>query len=215
MDEAAHPSPLAGSIVEDHAVPAADPAAVISALAERYQQGDGAALARLHEALLPAIAGTLARYGRRGGFPSSITTEDLAQQTWVILADLARRWKPSGCFLSYFLRSFAREIHRFYGRAMPNRRTRTAQMLTLPHDDLLTALDRRPRVDPAEEPGPLTDALMTLPPDQRVALALHVVEGFDYQEIGAALGVSRATAHRLCQRAVAALNESPLPLGEG
>lgn len=206
MEEAARPFPRTGSIAEEKADPEGDPAAAISALADRYQKGAGDALAPLHEALRPAIAGALARYRRRGGFPPSITPEDLAQQTWVILADLARRWKPSGSFLAYFLRSFPREIHRYYGRSLPNRRTRTAQMLTLPHDDLLIALDRRAGVNPSEEPGPLTDALMTLPPDQRVALVLRAVEGFDYREIGRALGVSHATAHRLYRRAVAALS---------
>ena len=182
-----------------------DAATAIAALAERYQQGDAEALALLHDRLRPAIGGVLARY-RRLDLPSSISAQDLSQQTWVILADLARRWQPSGSFLAYFLRSFSREIQRYFGRALPSRRTRSVQMITLPHDDLLMAVDRHLHAaDPIEDLGPLLASLKALPPEQRVALALRAVEGYDFAAIGKTLGVSRATAHRLCQRAIAAL----------
>ena len=182
----------------------------ISALADRYRRGEADALVTLHGRLSPAIGRVLARYHRLG-LPPSLTAQDLSQQTWIILAELAQRWRPDGSFLAYFLQSFPREVQRFYQRALPTRRTRSVEVRVLPHDMLLAQLERR--IDGgslAEEPGALTDALRALPAPLRVALALRAVEGADFEAIGQILGVSRATAHRLYLRAVAALAGSVL-----
>src|SRR5437870_10935851 len=140
MDEATAPE---SEIRTDIALPAypgvaeADAAALVL----RYQQGEHEALACLHEALRPAILACLRRY-RAIDLPPTVTVQDLHQQSWVILADLATRWRPGGSFLAYFFQSFSNQIGRFVQRAYSTRRTRSVQMMTLPHDDLVTKMER-------------------------------------------------------------------------
>lgn len=55
----------------------------------------------------------------------------------------------------------------------------------------------------------LGQALMTLPPRQRVALVLRYVHDLNDREIAAALGCRRGTANALLSRARATLRQSP------
>jgi DNA-directed RNA polymerase specialized sigma24 family protein len=116
------------------------PEADAAALVRRYQQGEREALAYLHEELRPAILAGLRHY-RATDLPPSVTLQDLQQQSWIILADLAARWKPGGSFLAYFFQSFPHQINRFVQRAFTSRRTRAVQVMTLPHDDLLLRME--------------------------------------------------------------------------
>src|SRR5207244_12743992 len=106
----------------------------------RFRDGEGDALVALHAQLEPAIRSVLARY-RPGGLPSSIGAEDLRQQTWVILAELALRWQPSGSFAAYFLSSFPRGLRRYVVRSRLNRGS-SAQVVSLAPDDLVSLADR-------------------------------------------------------------------------
>jgi RNA polymerase sigma-70 factor (ECF subfamily) len=57
--------------------------------------------------------------------------------------------------------------------------------------------------------GALAGALKTLPPRQRVALALRYVHDLDDDQIADALGCRRGTVHALLSRARASLREAP------
>jgi RNA polymerase sigma factor (sigma-70 family) len=57
--------------------------------------------------------------------------------------------------------------------------------------------------------GALVQALMTLPPRQRVALVLRYVHDLNDREIAAALGCRRGTANALLSRGRATLRQSP------
>jgi RNA polymerase sigma-70 factor (ECF subfamily) len=57
--------------------------------------------------------------------------------------------------------------------------------------------------------GALTQAMTTLPPKQRVALALRYVHDLTDREIAEALGVRRGTVNALLSRARSTLRESP------
>ena len=175
-----------------------------SSLVLRYQAGEAEALWLLHDRLGRAIGSILRRYGK-APLPSTVTSQDLAQQSWVVLAELARRWRPSGSFLAYFFRSFPREIERYIQRSRPNRRTKQTQMIGVPHDELMgTAAEL---VAPAAfaDQAAWAEEIASLPAPQRVALLLHAMEGSSFDAIGATLNVSRASAHRLYRRAVARL----------
>jgi RNA polymerase sigma factor (sigma-70 family) len=190
----------------------------ISALAARYRAGDSSALEPLYQRLTPAIAAVLARY-RSPTLSTALTARDLEQQSWVILAEIARRWRPGGSFLAYFLRSFPREMRRYVQRASSSRRTRSVELRTIPHDDVILALDRTAARDPEPEDSLwCQETLGPLPPEERMAVALRVLGGWDFAAIGEALQVSRASAHRLVQRALAALPEAiaaPRPSSPG
>jgi len=176
-----------------------------AALVVRYQAGDTEALARLHGRLDHAIASFLRRY-RLSDLPAPVSPHDLTQQSWIILAEIATRWRPRGSFLAYFFRSFPREVQRYVQRARPTQRTRQAQLVTLPHDDLIDQADRL-----EGEGGPTEAAVLwrielaSLSPRLRAAFLLRSVDGCDFLTIGRALGVSRATAHRLYRSALAQL----------
>jgi len=176
-----------------------------SALVKRYQAGEAEALALLHARLSRAIGKALRRY-RAAQLPTTVTSQDLTQQSWVILAELARRWRPSGSFLAYFFRSFARDVERYLQRSRPGRRTKQVHVIAVPHDELLRAASKLAAGDPfADAATAWADEIASLPPEQRVALVLRTMEGTSFDAIGQALHVSRATAHRLYQRAVARL----------
>jgi RNA polymerase sigma factor (sigma-70 family) len=177
----------------------------VTALVLRYQAGETQALELLHVRLARPIGAALRRY-RSDQLPSTVTRQDLTQQTWVILAELARRWQPSGSFLAYFFRSFPREVERYLKRTRPGRRTKQAQVIAVPHDELLGAAASIPAREPyAEQMLPLTDEIASLPDQQRIALMLRTIEGSSFDAIGRTLRVSRASAHRLYRRAVARL----------
>ena len=176
-----------------------------SALVLRYQAGDAAALELLHARLGRAIGKALRRY-RAAQLPSTVTRQDLTQQSWVILAELAHRWRPSGSFLAYFFRSFPRQVEHYLQRSRPGRRTKQAHVVAVPHDELLDAAASLPARDPfAESAVAWTDEIASLPAEQRIALMLRTMEGSSFDAIGRTLHVSRASAHRLYRRAVARL----------
>ncbi len=179
-----------------------------AALVVSYQGGDTESLARLHGRLDHAIASFLRRY-RLSDLPAPISPHDLRQQSWIILAEIATRWRPRGSFLAYFFRSFPREVQRYVQRASPTRQTRQAQVVIVPHDDLIGQADRLEGEGGATEAAVLWRMeLDSLSPRLRTALLLRSVDGCDFLTIGRVLGVSRATAHRLYRSALAQLEAS-------
>src|SRR3712207_1474377 len=91
-----------------------------------YQGGDRSALGALYRAVGPLLGAALARYQQQpGSLPSGLDCDDLAQQSWLILAELAVRWKPSGgSFAAYFRVSFRWALARYVRRNSPSRRAR-------------------------------------------------------------------------------------------
>lgn len=169
-----------------------------------YQRGEEGALAALHSFLEPAIGGALQRY-RWFDLPASLSLQDLSQQSWVMLAELAKRWRPRGSFLAYFFRSFPHLLRRYVQQA-PSKR-RAVEVMVLPYEDLVVAADRVQEAEPVWEvetgwPEMPTD----LPPAEQRAFVLHMTEGQSFADIGRVLGVSQATAYRLYRRAVALLS---------
>ena len=138
-----------------------------------------------------------------------VSLQDLRQQSWIILAELAGRWKPHGSFLAYFFRSFPREMQRYVARARQSQQAHRTRIVTLPHDELITHADSLEDQSGATEAAILSRELLeSLPPRLRVALLLRAVDGQDFGSIARALGVSRATAHRLYRSALERLEVS-------
>jgi RNA polymerase sigma factor (sigma-70 family) len=186
------------------------------ALVHRYQDGDAAALAALHGQLRPAIRAALRRL-QVVDLPPTLTSQDLEQQSWIVLADLALHWQPDGRFLAYFFQSFAHQMSRFVQQAASTRRTRLIEVVTLPHDDLVLKLEGIVDQDlgAGELSGgalPLLDDLAALPRRQRAAFLLHAVDGHDFEAIGRTLQISRASAHRLYHQARQRLQGPGLPI---
>jgi RNA polymerase sigma-70 factor (ECF subfamily) len=95
-------------------------------------------------------------------------------------------------------------------RALKTQRARPAEVpLVLVADFADLEADEPDRDLVIAARGALAQALMTLPPRQRVALVLRYVHDLNDREIAAALGCRRGTANALLSRARAALRESP------
>ena len=170
----------------------------------RFRGGDPDALATLYAELEPAIRAVLRRY-RVLSLPSSIGAEDLRQQTWIILSELALRWQPRGSFIGYFLRSFPRELRRYVVRARLDRGS-SIQVMSLPHPDLVDLADRSPGGSLEPDTIPWSHHLGLMPDRERAVFLLRALDGLEFAIIGRAVGVSRAAAHRLFSKACARLS---------
>jgi RNA polymerase sigma factor (sigma-70 family) len=182
--------------------------AEVAALVLRYQSGEHGALAALYQQLERPILSFLRGY-RSSDLPALVSLQDLRQQSWIILAELAGRWKPHGSFLAYMFRSFPREIQRYVVRARQSEPARRMRIVTLPHDELMAHAAGLQDQSGATEAAVLSRELLeSLPPRLRAAFVLRAVDGQDFGSIARALGVSRATAHRLYRSALERLDVS-------
>jgi RNA polymerase sigma factor (sigma-70 family) len=176
-------------------------------LALRYQRGDASALGTLHERLLPAIRSSVGRLLRRQ-LPASLTPDDLQQQAWVLLADIASRWQPTGSFLAYFSHSFERELRRFVARSQPRRGSRGIQVIAIPHEEIMRLGESLAAADSGPETVAMVrQELAALSEREQHAVVMHVLEERDFAAIGRRLNVSRATAYRLYARALSRLSD--------
>ena len=169
-------------------------------LVTQYQAGDGPSLQSLHAQLEPAIGSMLNRY-RGGRLSSLLTLQDLRQQSWIVLAELATRWRPTGSFLAYFFRSFPREMQRYVRGADWRRGTVEARA------NGATLAEAEPGYDLQAEPVDWHGTLIRLPRLEQAAFLLRNVEQRDFATIGEQLGMSRTSAYRYYERARAQLAE--------
>ena len=111
------------------------------ALALRFQHGDLEALDELYRALEPALRATVWRTCQRG-LPATLQAADLQQESWLILADLARRWEPrvGVPFAAYLALTFPWALGRYLRAQSPARRSVYYQVYSAPHDRLVASL---------------------------------------------------------------------------
>src|SRR5581483_2496923 len=113
--------------------------------------------------------------------PLALETDDLAQQGWVILADLVRRWRPDeGSFAAYARVSFGWELARYVRAQSHARRSTAARVVSVAHDDAAALLAQRSDVDGRAWVGEvaLRELLGQMPVLERQALLLCLVEGY-------------------------------------
>jgi RNA polymerase sigma factor (sigma-70 family) len=175
-------------------------------LARRFQRGDQDALAPLYHAVQPVLRAALHR-GARRGLPEALQAVDLDQQSWLILAELTRRWEPRPGigFSAYLGRTFPWALARYLRAQSPARRARHCQVYAQPHDRVVAALDNAPDIDGRAWDDALycVELLDTLDPQARAALWLRAVERRSFTDVARLLGVPRASAYDLYRRAVA------------
>jgi DNA-directed RNA polymerase specialized sigma24 family protein len=179
----------------------------VAPLALRYQGGEREALELLHDRLAPIILSVLRPY-RTAELPPTLTYQDVTQQTWIILGELTMRWQPHGKFLGFFFQSFPRSVQRFVARAGARRGKSAPAVISVPYDDLVRAADARGSTELEGSRLASMPVLAGLPPDQRTAFLMRM-DGADFETIGAAVKISRASAHRAYRAAIAALQEAP------
>lgn len=168
----------------------------------RIQRDDEHALAELVAALGPSLLGFVERaLGSRGH-----EAEDVAQEAFIRLWRARHRWRPSATVRT-FLFTIASRLCLNRQRGW---RRRPAVPLVADEDGVAPELrDEAP--DPerlaaaAQLRRSLREEIATLPPNQRLALLLKLVEGLRYDEIAAALDCSPAAVESLLSRARARL----------
>src|SRR4051812_42320257 len=174
-------------------------------LARRFQRGDRDALAPLYFAVQPVLRAALYR-GARRGLPEALQTADLDQQSWLILAELTRRWepRPGVAFSAYLGRTFPWALARYLRAQSPARRARQCQVYGQPHDRVVATLDSAPDTDGREWDDNIycAELLDALDPQARAALWLHAVECRSFTDVARLLGVPRAPAYDLYRRAL-------------
>lgn len=180
----------------------------VSALALAYQAGERERLAALHAAVTPLIRGQLARARLGRPLPGGLEPKDLEQQSWVIVAELALRWRPQlGAFGAYVRVSFAWELERYLRDHSPERHTRDRQAVvrSTGHDELMDVAAEHPGTDGRAWDDRLVCAelLGRLEPRERTVLVLRSSEGWSFEAIARRLGLGhRSTALRIYRRAV-------------
>jgi RNA polymerase sigma factor (sigma-70 family) len=177
-----------------------------NALALAHQRGQRDALPALVELLRPLMRATLFRYARGSlVLPASLDLNDLFQQSWLILDQLARRWDPAGGdFPAYVRVTFLWEVWRYVRALSPSRRARTVRVDNVQHDALLDRLDDHAGVDGRRWDDQLIaiEMLSELDPIARWALLLHVLEERPFQDVARALRLTQAGAYRAYRRAL-------------
>ncbi|HEY8446760.1 MAG TPA: sigma-70 family RNA polymerase sigma factor [Thermomicrobiales bacterium] len=181
--------PSHGPIPDD--VDAALTVAAISA-----QRGDIAARNALYFALEPKIGRIVrrcaARLRCRPG--ALIEPDDIAQEAFVLLADLIARWPGHGSFVAYFLVAFPRELHH------AARRSLRGLSLNVPEDEAKTSLSVEDESANAETIALVEDLIARLDRFDREILVRRGRDGDSFTAIARDLGVSRRTVHRRWSR---------------
>ena len=128
---------------------------------------------------------------------------DVTQEVFIALFAHAKRYRPSGSFLSF--------VHRLTVNRCINLRAEAFEAKREPQADeeLLRVVDERPdperRLDQEQTAQTVHAALAALPARQRMAVVLSRFEGLSYQEIAAALDCSVSSVESLLFRARRAL----------
>jgi RNA polymerase sigma factor (sigma-70 family) len=175
----------------------------VAALVRRFQAGETAALGALYETLAPAVRGTIRGY-RGAALPPAVSLQDVVQQSWLVVAEVARGWESRGAFLAYFFRTFPRRLARYVRRA-----ERQSQMAAG------EVAEAAPAYELVESDWPTELDQLSQP--ERTAFLLRALERRSFEGIGLELGVSRVAAARLYRRArtTLAARHAVLPADDG
>lgn len=175
-----------------------------SRLALAYQRGDISVLPALHASLGRVLGPSLRRFWAKGGLPPSIEPADVAQQAWLMLAELAEQWQPrGGSFGAYVRVSLPWMLLRWAARLRPERRAGVA-LLSAELAEVQRELERQGGDDGREWDERLAweEVLAQLDQAERRVLALHLERELPFDEVARELGQSRSAIFRLYRRAL-------------
>lgn len=181
--------------------------AALSALGCRAAAGDTQALNALYAAFAPRLEHAIRRaqgaHRRYGGDPA-IEPEDIAQQAFVVFAELVRGWDDDRELSRYVLAYFPWRLSDAV-RAMSDRRERRSL------DALPSALLADGTVE-AEAAATLLEVLAgALPAGEARILLLRVRDGCSWNEIARITGTERRTLFRCWKRLLLRLRASLEP----
>jgi len=178
-----------------------------------YQRGDLEAFHRLFARLAPELSRYFA-----GRLPAGGATEDLVQETFLVLHRARRTYSPPLPVRPWVF-GIARNVERHHRRRFARREAREVRIApggagdAVPPDDLRVQAGGAPELaaqlsSTASDPLPLHDlrrALGRLPPSRREAWVLHHVHGFSFPEVAARLRIGLDAAKLRSSRAMSTL----------
>jgi RNA polymerase sigma factor (sigma-70 family) len=149
---------------------------------------------------------------RPGALPATLERNDLLQESWLILANLARRWRPTSSFAAYFRASFPWALARYVRRHSPSRRARGVLVLGAEHPDVQEQIDLQAGADGREWDHDLAwaERLEHLTEGERAVLLLHLADQRPFSDVAQALQLTRPAAYRLYRRALKRVQGSPI-----
>jgi RNA polymerase sigma factor (sigma-70 family) len=163
-------------------------------------------LGALYRSLWETIRPSIARYrDRPGGLPSHLDRADLAQESWLMLAELARRWDPAGGEFGAYVRvSFPWQLANYVRDQSPSRRRRGLRVVAADRPDVQEQVEAQPGVDGRDWDVDIawSELLEHLTPDERAVLMLHFDQEQPFSHIARALRITRPSVVRLYRRAM-------------
>ena len=163
------------------------------------------------------MASSFGRYrDRPGALPTSLERNDLVQESWLILAELAERWDPAGgSFAAYFRVSFPWALARYVRHHSPSRRAKGVLVLGAERPDVQEQLDMYSGADGREWDHELawSELLAPLTEREQAVLLLHLAEQKPFTTVARALQLTRPAAYRLYRRALKRVQGSSVRIG--
>ena len=183
---------------------------VLTAVARDASRGDRAARNALYFAFEPKIMRFVRRHAR-AGFNPSIEPADIAQEAFLVFADLVADWPNDDSFASFFFRQFPRRLAAAVRRLRGDERrfVRPNQKGTGVPSGSTSLEILSDSSAAAEEALARLEALAAgLPEPERSLLLWRIRDGERLGAIARRLGVSRGTVERAWKRLLADLRRS-------
>jgi RNA polymerase sigma factor (sigma-70 family) len=194
---------LAPALSPRGAVPA-EIDAQLGTLARRAANGDRAARNALYAAFAPRLDHWIRRSQgscRRYGVDLAIESEDVAQEAFVVFADLLAAWNGRGSLSAYVIAYFPWRLSNAIRKLSDSRECRSLD--AVPTDFLADGTVA------AEEATALLEALAAeLPEREGNVLLLRIRDRCTWPEIANRLGIDKRTAMRDLKRVLAGLRAS-------
>lgn len=202
-----HGPALAPALSPRGAVPA-EIDAQLGILGRRAASGDRAARNALYAAFAPRLDHWVRRAqgsSRRYGVDQAVESEDIAQQAFIVFADLMHSWNGRGSISAYVIAYFPWRLSTAIRAMSDSRQCRPLE--TMPADLLSDGTFA------AEEAVALLQALAAgMPEREGQILILRLRDGQTWPEIANRLGINKRTAMRDWKRVLAGLRGSFRPV---
>jgi RNA polymerase sigma factor (sigma-70 family) len=197
------PPALAPAVPASGRIPA-ELDAVLSALGCRAAAGDVDALNALYAAYAPRLTYWVRRAQSslwRYGVDRALEPEDIAQQAYLVFADLLRAWEGDQSLSRYVFAYFPWRLSDAMRKMSDHRERRS--------------LDASPSLLLADDSAAATEAIAlleafasVLPEREAKVLLLRIRDGLPWNEVARISGIDRRTMFRVWKRLLAQLRES-------
>lgn len=172
-------------------------------------EGDGAALAVLHQRYAKMICSLILRLDPQGSFEQA---EDLTQDVFLTLYETAGRYREEGKLKSWLCGIAAKKVRSARRRSWFRGSTLGANQSMNPGHSASYSAAADERLSARRD---VAQALSSLSDSQREVLVLHSIEGFSGEEIGKALGIKTSAVWVRLHRARKTMAEALAGAGTG